>query len=216
MNQIYRFPMNQVMQLIEHVKGSEQFYHPYFAKWPKPGLLLVRSNGVYLMSNGFPAMPHPKKEDEWFVAHAKGFDLDKDEDFYKNKVRVWGGDDGIEFLPIEDAIAGVEELSNQGLNVFTVELTNEEGEIGGCDNIEELESLNYWDTELICLRMNATNIKAMEQRDASLIGVLFSGSTQKIPRKELENDLEDAKPHLQPDEIWLCENVLKIVYGSEQ
>lgn len=216
MKQIYRFPMNRVMQLIEHVIGSEKFYHPYFTQWHEPGLFLVGDHGVYLMSNGVPKMPDPKRTDIWFLAYAKGFDPDKDECYYQNKVDVWGGDDGLKFLPIEDVIDEVAEQREQGRRVYTVWFTNEEGDSGPNISSEELKSMNVWDTQLALLLTNPSNVRAMAQRDASLIGVALPGGMRAIPREKWESRLEEAKPHLQPAEIWLCKNVVDIVYGLEQ
>ncbi len=56
--------------------------------------------GVYLMSNGLPPMLVEGSETKRVVAYAKGVDPRTDEEWYRVKRDVFGGDDGVEHLPL--------------------------------------------------------------------------------------------------------------------
>lgn len=69
-----------------------------------PGIFLIGDQGVYLLSTGNPGQPNPKKKGSLKVVYAEGCDPSKDEDnWYDNKARTFGHDDGLEYLPISEA-----------------------------------------------------------------------------------------------------------------
>ena len=57
---------------------------------PEDPVVLVGDHGIYLMSFA----EKSKEKLSRTVAYAEGTDPDKDEDFYDNKVGLYGGDDG--------------------------------------------------------------------------------------------------------------------------
>ncbi|WP_297500567.1 DUF3085 domain-containing protein [Ferrovum sp.] len=63
-------------------------------------ICLVGDQGVYLMSNGLPPMLVEGSETKRVVAYAKGVDPRTDEEWYRVKRDVFGGDDGVEHLPL--------------------------------------------------------------------------------------------------------------------
>jgi len=77
---------------------------------PEKGLWLVGDQGVYLMSNA-----HPKDEIAGdSVCYAEGCNPDKDDfdTWWANKNRIFGGDDGVEFISMRDLplTRGIEEI----------------------------------------------------------------------------------------------------------
>lgn len=98
----------------EHSPTLEQLYDPAFLKAgvttqdPAPsdidgtkvpaGLMLVGDQGIYLMSNGCPALPDENGRAN-LVAYAIEADPEKHpDDWYEVKAAAFGGDDGAEFL----------------------------------------------------------------------------------------------------------------------
>ena len=98
----------------EHTPTFDQLYEPTFLKDGKEtqspsyddidltkvpaGLMLVGDNGIYLMSNGKPALKDPERTGN-LVAYA--FEADpqkKPDDWWHVKRAAFGGDDGAEFL----------------------------------------------------------------------------------------------------------------------
>jgi hypothetical protein len=64
------------------------------------GLWLVGDLGVYLMSNGDPADKIKPDSDGLYVAYAEECDPKLNDEWYENKVSIFGGDDDCEFLPL--------------------------------------------------------------------------------------------------------------------
>ena len=56
--------------------------------------------GVYLMSNGLPSMLVEGSQTNNVVAYAQGVDPRVDKEWYRVKHDVFGGDDGVEPLPL--------------------------------------------------------------------------------------------------------------------
>ena len=81
-----------------------------------PGLWLVGDQGVYLMSNskdGIKNLNSAKGPPKLLVAYAdKCNPVGTCEDWYANKRQAFGGDDGIEFLPIEFIEAALAKAKN--------------------------------------------------------------------------------------------------------
>lgn len=66
-----------------------------------PGLWLVHDQGVYLMSNGIPHLEDPEKPEGSKVVQAEGCDPKKDEDWWETSRELVGGDDFVEFVPVD-------------------------------------------------------------------------------------------------------------------
>ncbi|HYF33733.1 MAG TPA: DUF3085 domain-containing protein [Prosthecobacter sp.] len=102
----FRFLVSALAELIAHAKAQPDHTMPwgYDKKAKKPGLLLVKDSGVYLMSNGIPCLlqdgttgkPVPGNINK--VVYAEG-----------HTAETWiGGDDYVEFFDIttfEEAVA---------------------------------------------------------------------------------------------------------------
>lgn len=99
---ILEFNYRQVQRLIEHAKTAKDHRLTMGQKSARPELWLVKDDGVYLMSNGLPAlMPDEGSENRTnFVVYADGFRPD-DPDSYELARCFLGGDDFIEALSLE-------------------------------------------------------------------------------------------------------------------
>lgn len=107
-----KFDSAILKELIDHAKASTEWSMGYASNTPPaPALFLVGDEGVYLMSNGKPGLPKDEEAaakqaagEEFFshkVAYAKGCSPN-DFDCRANKLRIFGGDDGAETLPVAD------------------------------------------------------------------------------------------------------------------
>lgn len=124
------FKVKEVLRLVEHAKACndhqpsyEDLFTPEFHLggkvkkdehgWPDPknidpsklpaGLWLVADRGVYLMSNGAPALLVEEGKDANVVAYAKESDPtggDEFDDWYEAKNLIMGGDDCVITLPV--------------------------------------------------------------------------------------------------------------------
>ncbi|GLK53518.1 MULTISPECIES: DUF3085 domain-containing protein [Alphaproteobacteria] len=86
-------------------------HKPFWGEEVGPGLMLVADQGVYLM--GWQVRPDTPAGQRAPVAFANGCHPDGDPDWYDTKVRIIGGDDTAEFLPIDvfkDLDASVREV----------------------------------------------------------------------------------------------------------
>lgn len=91
-------------------------------EWPKSdrvdptkipaGLMLVGDQGVYLMSNNAQAKK-VEGTDRLPVVYAKGINPDIDSDYYEKKRRIFGGDDGVEFIDAEWLKEGIDNNCKQ-------------------------------------------------------------------------------------------------------
>lgn len=104
------FPFDEVMELIEFNQAYRQASPS--ARLDKEGdekeqgearaLHLVGDHGVYLMSGTVEKMPPQEGAGEpVHVLYAKGCNPHEDEDFYECKCALFGGDDGVEPIPVE-------------------------------------------------------------------------------------------------------------------
>jgi hypothetical protein len=135
-----RFNVGEVRKLYnhsvvakEHFASSEDLFEAKYHKggqvvmcadmdWPDSknidttlipaSLWLVRDRGVYLMSNGLPPMLVEGSETKRVAAYAKGADPQADEEWYRVKREVFGGDDGVENLPVS-IFSGMMELGDE-------------------------------------------------------------------------------------------------------
>lgn len=98
---ILKFNKLDVQKLITVTKTAGE-HKTLYEQVTGPGLWLVGDDGVYLMSNCKPAfMRTPEKQ---FVVYAEDLDPEKvDFDtWWDKKNEAFGGDDGVEFIPLED------------------------------------------------------------------------------------------------------------------
>jgi hypothetical protein len=108
------FNRNEVEKLVTHTKNAEEHMPLYgMAETQRAGLWLVGDEGVYLMSNAKDHLRRDEsdpKDKRSFVAYAKQCDPNKLEfdEWWDNKRASFGGDDGAEFIPIEDIEGGLE------------------------------------------------------------------------------------------------------------
>lgn len=104
------FNKADVQKLIDHAKAASKHRLPYGKKKEKPGLMLVGDQGIYLMSSGIPHLPKDGgKPEESFVVYPKQCDPTKMEfdEWWEAKRAAFGGDDGVEFLPLESVEASL-------------------------------------------------------------------------------------------------------------
>lgn len=102
-----RFKKSALQPLIEHAKNAPEHTTDYSLEQIGPGLFLVKDQGVYLMSNGEPALKDESGK-RHRVVYAEGLDPHKDEDWYDLALALCGGDDFGELIPmatIEAALA---------------------------------------------------------------------------------------------------------------
>ncbi len=99
------FEGDAVLELLAHAKAAPQHTSPYgLTPNPGPGLMLVKDDGIYLMSNGEPGLPGTDTVNK--VVYARGYEalpatVGMEERMARyDKVRdAAGGDDFAEFLP---------------------------------------------------------------------------------------------------------------------
>lgn len=107
MSGVVEFRSREVRPLIEHALAAKSHRQPDFeaSEGGPASLMLVGDDGIYLMSSGLPGL---QREDGTgnVVAYAIGFDPNRDgrDVVWDRKRDVFGGDDGVEFLPMVDTI----------------------------------------------------------------------------------------------------------------
>ena len=98
------FDLADARELWEHAQASPEFLPMFDEQITEPGLLLVKDQGVYLMSNGEPCLQRPGAEEGHSkVVYAEGFDPERaDIDAWYDSARhICGGDDFSELLDRE-------------------------------------------------------------------------------------------------------------------
>lgn len=99
------FPRDRVLKLISHTKASAD-HKTLYGTTTGLGLWLVGDEGIYLMSNASNKLPSdiPGRDEFHYVAYANesnpqtmSFD-----DYRTNKEEAFGGDDGTEFLKLNE------------------------------------------------------------------------------------------------------------------
>ena len=140
---VLRFKAEDVRRVVEHSiaapKQSEQVaeYVPRTAKpIATPAVLLVREQGVYLMSNGKPRdivgadatdrKDAAKDEGRSFCAYAVGCHPEKDADWYQTARGLVGGDDFVETLP---GARKLKALIDGGARIITLRMARDSIEI---------------------------------------------------------------------------------------
>ena len=108
----------------EEAEAADVFFWPSDKNMRKdvigPCLQLVGDQGLYLITNArFEDESSPASRGT--VAYAKGCDPNKDDDFYENKVALFGGDDGTVAIPYRWYLMA----KNKGKRVFKLNLTED-------------------------------------------------------------------------------------------
>jgi hypothetical protein len=68
-----RFPIEGVRKLMDHALAAPSHFHVFgYPKKTRPGLVVVKDDGIYLMSNGKPRLMQSKGHN--VVVYADGFD----------------------------------------------------------------------------------------------------------------------------------------------
>jgi hypothetical protein len=110
-NAILRFDRVVVWRLLDHAQNSPRHMKSMSVRRAKPSIWFVADAGIYLMSNGLPALLENgrlAKDDEAegkprLVAHAEGCGpLDEIDDWHPIQVAMSGGDDFCEPLSLGD------------------------------------------------------------------------------------------------------------------
>ncbi len=95
------FPISAIRAVIARgetdAEANGGFRNPHYGLEPgkdeKRGLWLVGDQGIYVMSNG---RLHPDARP--LVVYAEECDPGKDGDWFHTKRRIYGGDDGVDFI----------------------------------------------------------------------------------------------------------------------
>lgn len=119
------FERTKVQELLAYELAGKPDNKPYTGKgWgckgeKAHGLNLVGDQGVYLLAN------RKQKEapaESGLIAYARGCnpDIDEFDDWWNNKRASFGGDDGAEFIPVEDIQQWLERNAKVDNEVFLV------------------------------------------------------------------------------------------------
>lgn len=121
-NAVLRFDKATVWRLVDHAQNSVEHLKSFRQRKAKPAIWLVADAGIYLMSNGKPALLHTgflAKDDEVaeelrLVAHADGCGpFDDVDDWSPLQVAMSGGDDFLEALRLRDVRMALDACDRQ-------------------------------------------------------------------------------------------------------
>jgi len=130
-----RFPADSVNLLMVHARASNEHSLTFGErldltgsidpqdgeeKLGQPGLLIVKDDGIYLVSNGFPAMLDPDRPGKKKVVYALGYSPD-DPGFWERSRDAVGGDDFVEVFHLDE----LPEKLKPG-STFELEITDEQ------------------------------------------------------------------------------------------
>lgn len=130
-----KFPFDEVLELAEFNLANSQ--SPNYIQFDlnqeelnsKRALHLVGDQGVYLMTGTVERKPlpeggkyRPSKGDVMHVLYAEGCHPSHDEDFYERKVSEFGGDDGVEDLPLSVVFEIQKQLESIGVELCQAKL----------------------------------------------------------------------------------------------
>lgn len=97
-----KFPKADVRELFDHARTATEHAASLGEEGrPAPALWLVGDEGVYLMSNGRPGFRDESGKNR--VVYAKGINpnVDPFDRWWERKRAAFGGDDGVESLPLD-------------------------------------------------------------------------------------------------------------------
>lgn len=121
-NAVLRFDKATVWRLVDHAQNSPDHLKSFRQRKPKPAIWLVADAGIYLMSNGKPALLHTgvlAGEEEVagelrLVAHADGCGpFDDIDDWMPLQEAMSGGDDFVESLLLRDVRVALDACDRQ-------------------------------------------------------------------------------------------------------
>ena len=108
------FPLAELVKVIAVTEAATRFRRIFGqAKAAPPGLWLVGDDGIYLMSNR--EIPNPPDDPENVgapIVYAAESNPNKTTDWYEAKRRIFGGDDGCDFIPLADAKRWLADMPN--------------------------------------------------------------------------------------------------------
>lgn len=100
---ILTFSMDELRPIINHARTSRNHRAAYAdigEQSPGPGLMLVKDDGIYLMSNGMPGFMRTDIKAHR-VCYARGYDPTKDDDVWERSRAAVGGDDFAQLFDLE-------------------------------------------------------------------------------------------------------------------
>lgn len=117
-----RFDVAALVAEIAAVKAAAK-HRPCYEGETGPGLWLVGDDGVYLMGNH--ERPMPPKGEKYAVIYAVEVDPTRlaFDNWWDAKQRSFGGDDGVEFLPLDSMEAWVENAVQYGAKHAVLEVS---------------------------------------------------------------------------------------------
>jgi hypothetical protein len=122
------FSIKAVRALVRHAQSASEHSAGY-GKDPVPALMLVKDEGIYLMSSGVPVARPPLRESNGPV-YARGYDPKKNSDVWEASRAAVGGDDFVEVVPLDDAlVAMIDAKEAEAFVVFVGPTTFEVGTI---------------------------------------------------------------------------------------
>jgi hypothetical protein len=111
-----------VEQLLAHAEGSARNFALHQKGTAPPALWLVGDDGLYLMSNGDPALPGPTSKN--LVCYAAECDPTKlpFETWWAVKTTAFGGDDGAEYFEASDIRAALATYKPEKPLIITIDV----------------------------------------------------------------------------------------------
>jgi len=97
------FKTADVVRCVTHALAAKKFRMPFSTEEPRPALLFVHDQGVYLMSNGLPPDLVTAGSPTAYAAYADQCAPDRDEDWWENSRARVGGDDFGEIIKVDPA-----------------------------------------------------------------------------------------------------------------
>ena len=118
------FNAAQLRRCVEHALAAKRFRMPFAEhEPPRPALLFVHDQGVYLMSNGVPADFIAGKVPTAYAVYAHGCNPNTDDDWWEYGRTLVGGDDFGEILPVNSNwLASCDEYKEFHINVSPTEI----------------------------------------------------------------------------------------------
>jgi len=118
------FNIEEVLPLISHSNAAPD----HRQRWDGEkiaGLMLVGDQGLYLMSTGLPHLPRDPELNTVSsqVVYARGCDPERNDGYYEEKRRIFGGDDGVEYLPLSDDFT--DKLESGTYRTLAIDLTTD-------------------------------------------------------------------------------------------
>lgn len=123
------FPLAEVLALAEHAIAAAghkpSFSNHFDGTTPVPALWFVGDEGLYLMSNGLPAQPHPTEAGRLHVVYARGYQTSMSKHAISHAI---GGDDFCQVLALLDPQPGgtlharLAAGTTDGMTLFIIDL----------------------------------------------------------------------------------------------